>query len=50
MRSVFDGGAGEINPGTFEKLSDSGERDLFCDRDLGDVDVENGGEACKPVV
>lgn len=50
MRRVFDGGAGEIRPGTEERSSDSGDLDLFFDREPGEDVAEVGGETCRPLV
>ena len=50
MRSVFEGGAGDIRPGTEDRSRDSGDLDLFFDNEPGEDVAEKGGEACKPLV
>ena len=51
MRRVFEGGAGDIRPGTEDRSRDSGDLDLFFDKEPPGEDVaEKGGEACKPLV
>jgi len=50
MRRVFDGGAGDIKPGTEDRSKDSGDLDLFFDSEPGEDAAEMGGEACKPLV
>lgn len=52
MRSVFEGGAGELKPGSEDKSrdSDNGDLDLFFDNDPGEDVADAGGEVCKPLV
>lgn len=50
IRSVLDGGAGEIRPGSEDKSSDNGDLDLFADSDCGDADAECGGDTCNELV
>lgn len=50
MRSVFEGGAGEIRPGIEDKSNDKGDLDRFADNEPGEDAPETGGEACRPSV
>lgn len=50
MRSVLDGGAGDISPGTEVRSIERGDLDLFFDSPPGEEDAETGGEACRPAV
>lgn len=47
---VFDGGAGEIKPGTEERSRESGDFDRFFERLEGEDVAENGGELVRWVV
>lgn len=50
MRSVFEGGAGDVSPGSEVRSIDSGDLDLFFDSPPGDEEGDPGGEACRPPV
>lgn len=50
MRSVFDGGAGELRPGMEDRSMDNGDLDRFFDMDPGDDVAETGGDTWRPLV
>lgn len=50
ISSVFDGGAGEIRPGSEVRSMDKGDLDLFFDKAPGEEEADTGGEACRPPV
>lgn len=50
MRRVFEGGAGDVNPGIEDKSIDNGDLERFFDSEPGEDAADVGGETRSPLV